>query len=102
MKRDLPSVWTPAESAELYGIRSWGAGYFDLADDGTVHVTVPLDGKRVGVSLMSIIAALLMPFDRSYRRCVPAAICFVPPPIGRCWKGVWPSPSHRAASGNDY
>jgi len=58
MKRDLPSVWTPAESAELYGIRSWGAGYFDLADDGTVHVTVPLDGKRVGVSLMSIIAAM--------------------------------------------
>ena len=58
MKRDLPSVWTPAESAELYGIRSWGAGYFDLADDGTVHVTVPVDGKRVGVSLMSIIAAM--------------------------------------------
>jgi len=58
VKRDLPSVWTPAESAELYGIRSWGAGYFDLADDGTVHVTVPVDGKRVGVSLMSIIAAM--------------------------------------------
>jgi len=58
MKRDLPSVWTPAESAELYGIRSWGAGYFDLGDDGTVHVTVPLDGKRVGVSLMTIIAAM--------------------------------------------
>ncbi len=58
MKRDLPSVWTPAESAELYGIRSWGAGYFDLADDGTVHVTVPVDGKRVGVSLMSVIAAM--------------------------------------------
>jgi len=58
MKRDLASVWTPAESAELYGIRSWGAGYFDLADDGTVQVTVPLDGKRVGVSLMSIIAAM--------------------------------------------
>ena len=26
-----PGEWTPAESAELYGIRNWGAGYFDIA-----------------------------------------------------------------------
>ena len=58
MKRDLVTTWTAAEAAELYGIRTWGAGYFDLGDDGTVHVTVPFDGKRVGVSLMSIIAAM--------------------------------------------
>lgn len=58
MKRDLVSTWTAAEAAELYGIRTWGAGYFDLGDDGTVHVTVPFEGKRVGVSLMSIIAAM--------------------------------------------
>jgi arginine decarboxylase len=58
VKRDLVTTWTAAEAAELYGIRTWGAGYFDLGDDGTVHVTVPFDGKRVGVSLMSIIAAM--------------------------------------------
>jgi arginine decarboxylase len=54
----LVSTWTAAEAAELYGVRTWGAGYFDLGDDGTVHVTVPFDGKRVGVSLMSIVAAM--------------------------------------------
>jgi len=58
LRRDLASGWTPAESAELYGIRGWGAGYFELAEDGTVHVTVPFNGKRVGVSLMSIIAGM--------------------------------------------
>jgi arginine decarboxylase len=50
--------WTAAESAELYGIKSWGAGYFDLADDGTVTVTVNFDGKRLGVSLLDIIAGV--------------------------------------------
>ena len=50
--------WTAADSIELYGIRNWGAGYFDLADDGTVTVNVPFDGKRVGVSLLDIIAGM--------------------------------------------
>jgi len=58
LKRDLVSGWTTAESAELYGIRSWGAGYFDVGDDGTVHVMVPFGEKRVGASLMSIIAGM--------------------------------------------
>jgi arginine decarboxylase len=50
--------WTAAESAELYGIKSWGAGYFDLADDGTITVNVNFDGKRLGVSLLDIIAGV--------------------------------------------
>jgi len=50
--------WTAAESAELYGIKSWGAGYFDLADDGSVTVNVNFDGKRLGVSLLDIIAGV--------------------------------------------
>ncbi|OHC39912.1 MAG: arginine decarboxylase, partial [Pseudomonadales bacterium RIFCSPLOWO2_02_FULL_63_210] len=58
MKRDLVSGWTTAEAAELYGIRSWGAGYFDVGEDGTVHVTVPFGDKRVGASLMGIIAGM--------------------------------------------
>ncbi|MCC6610116.1 MAG: biosynthetic arginine decarboxylase [Burkholderiales bacterium] len=52
------SGWTVAESAELYGIKSWGAGYFDLAEDGTVTVNVTFDGKRLGVSLLDIIAGV--------------------------------------------
>jgi arginine decarboxylase len=58
LKRDLVSGWTTAESAELYGIRSWGAGYFDVGEDGTVHVMVPFGDRRVGASLMSIIAGM--------------------------------------------
>jgi arginine decarboxylase len=53
-----PAEWTPAESAELYGIRNWGAGYFDIAEDGTVTVSVPANGTRVTVSLMDIIAGM--------------------------------------------
>ena len=47
-----------AESAELYGIRSWGAGYFELSDDGAVAVSVPFDGKRARVSMLDIIAGM--------------------------------------------
>ena len=50
--------WSVAESAELYGIRSWGAGYFDLSDDGTVAVSVPFNGKRARVSVLDIIAGM--------------------------------------------
>src|SRR4026209_2151399 len=35
---------TPAASAELYGIKNWGAGYFDINDAGEVTVHVPADG----------------------------------------------------------
>jgi arginine decarboxylase len=50
--------WSAAESAELYGIKSWGAGYFDLSDDGTVAVSVPFNGTRARVSLLDIIAGM--------------------------------------------
>ena len=54
----LPTNWSAADSAELYGIRRWGAGYFDLADDGTVGVTIPFNGSRARVSLLDIIAGM--------------------------------------------
>ncbi len=54
----MPSNWSAADSAELYGIRSWGAGYFDLSADGTVAVSVPFEGKRAQVSLLDIIGGM--------------------------------------------
>ena len=33
--------------AELYGIRGWGAGYFDINEAGNVTVSVPVNGKPV-------------------------------------------------------
>jgi len=53
-----PAEWTPAESAELYGIRNWGAGYFDIADNGEVTISVPSNGARVSVSVIDLIAGL--------------------------------------------
>ena len=50
--------WSAASSAELYGVRNWGAGYFDINDAGEVTVSVPADGKMVTVSLMEIIAGM--------------------------------------------
>ncbi len=58
MKANGKPNWTPADSAELYGIRSWGAGYFDLDDDGAVTVSVTQEGKRVSVSIPDIIAGM--------------------------------------------
>jgi len=58
-----PAEWTVAESAELYGIRSWGAGYFDINENGDVAVTVPTGNgpagvQRVSVSLMELIRGM--------------------------------------------
>jgi len=50
--------WSAASSAELYGVRNWGAGYFDINDAGEVTVSVPADGQVVTVSLMEIIAGM--------------------------------------------
>ena len=53
-----PADWTPADSAELYGIRNWGAGYFDIDERGDVTVSVPSNGARVAVSMMDLIAGM--------------------------------------------
>ena len=58
MKTNGAPHWTPADSAELYGIRNWGAGYFDLAEDGAVTVNVQFPEGRVGVSIPQIIEGM--------------------------------------------
>ena len=58
LKANTATIWSVAESTELYGVRSWGAGYFELSDDGTVAVSVPFNGKRARVSLLDIMAGM--------------------------------------------
>ncbi|SOJ56205.1 Biosynthetic arginine decarboxylase [Mycobacterium simulans] len=53
-----PAEWSSAESAELYGVHNWGAGYFDINETGEVILRAPADGKVVTVSLMEIIAGM--------------------------------------------
>ncbi|SDK55628.1 biosynthetic arginine decarboxylase [Microbulbifer yueqingensis] len=55
MKQQQVKDWTCEDSAELYGIRNWGAGYFDLNDSGEITVKVPAgDGETRAVSMMEI------------------------------------------------
>ncbi|QNN22540.1 biosynthetic arginine decarboxylase [Planctomycetales bacterium ZRK34] len=42
-----PGDWSLADSAELYQIDGWGAGYFNIGPDGHVHVTPRRDGRSI-------------------------------------------------------
>lgn len=48
--------WTAEQSAEVYGINNWGAGYFSASSQG--EVIVHPHGNGVGVSLRQIIEGL--------------------------------------------
>ncbi|MBN1980756.1 MAG: biosynthetic arginine decarboxylase [Chitinivibrionales bacterium] len=50
--------WTAENSAELYGIYNWGAGYFDISANGDVVVTIPNKRDKISISLMSIVQGL--------------------------------------------
>mgnify|MGYP001290731541 FL=1 len=50
--------WSPSKSAELYGIRRWGRGHFDIDAQGDVVVKADIDGNSVAVSLPDIIDGL--------------------------------------------
>ncbi|MEH6469910.1 MAG: biosynthetic arginine decarboxylase [Halopseudomonas sp.] len=50
--------WSTAQSAELYGIDDWGAGYFELSEQGDVMVKVPFNGSDVRVSIPEILSGI--------------------------------------------
>ena len=54
--------WRVEDSIELYGIRNWGAGYFDVSDAGEV-VICPQGPKGPQVSIPEVISGLR---DRGY------------------------------------
>ena len=45
-QRDTAATWSPARSAELYGIDDWGHGYFTVNDRGHVAVRPTQDPAR--------------------------------------------------------
>jgi len=56
MRQNKNSVWTVDDSAELYGIRQWGRGTFDLSADGEVTVKAGFDDQEVAIPLAEIVA----------------------------------------------
>ncbi|MGE4578424.1 MAG: biosynthetic arginine decarboxylase [Desulfuromonadales bacterium] len=58
MNRKLAQNWTLEASAALYGIREWGAGHFDLNEQGNVVVNARFQDKKVAVPLMDIVAGI--------------------------------------------
>ncbi len=50
--------WSIDDSADLYGIRNWSAGYFDISPDGNVVIHPYGTGKSAGVSMIDIIRGL--------------------------------------------
>ena len=58
MKVDALTRWTTDDARELYGIRNWGVGYFDISEQGEVVVRPKGKGSEVSVSLMNIVSGL--------------------------------------------
>ncbi|NRB40229.1 MAG: biosynthetic arginine decarboxylase [Pseudomonadales bacterium] len=50
--------WSVEDSAQLYGVRNWGAGFFDVAESGDVVVTLTINGKNVAVPLADIVTGM--------------------------------------------
>jgi arginine decarboxylase len=55
MRQDALTRWTSENAAELYGIRGWGSGYFDVSPGGEVIVRPNGPHSPVEVSLMHLI-----------------------------------------------
>jgi arginine decarboxylase len=56
MRQEALTRWTAENSAELYGIRNWGLGYFDVTPGGEVIVRPNGPHSPTEVSLMNLIA----------------------------------------------
>jgi len=57
MRNDALTRWTTENAADMYGIRGWGAGYFDVATNGNVVVRPNGPRSDTEISLMDLVAA---------------------------------------------
>ncbi len=59
MKPESPLTrWTVDKSLDLYGVRNWGSGYFDVSDNGHVLLRPFGNQRPVEISLMDIVSGL--------------------------------------------
>ena len=57
-KKDVLNKWDARKSEELYGIESWGQGYFYTTENGELCIT-PNKERDKGVSIFDIIKGLI-------------------------------------------
>ncbi len=58
MKPETLTRWTVENSVDLYGIRNWGAGYFDVNERGEIVVRPSRQSDKPAVSLLDIVSGL--------------------------------------------
>lgn len=58
MKPEALTRWTNEDSAELYGIRNWGSGYFDISENGRVLVRPRGMNSNITVDILDVIRDL--------------------------------------------
>jgi arginine decarboxylase len=58
MKPETLTRWTSENSAELYGVRNWGVGYFDVSENGDLMVRPRGRGSDTTISMMDILSGL--------------------------------------------
>ncbi len=46
--------WSINKAKALYGVQDWGAGYFDVNDQGLVEIKTQVDGKNASVAINDI------------------------------------------------
>jgi len=56
--KKLNKSWTINHSAELYGIKDWGVGYFGVSESGLLTVTSDNPGSCVEVPLLEIVQGI--------------------------------------------
>jgi arginine decarboxylase len=58
LKKGTLERWTTEDAVDEYGIRNWGNGYFDIADNGDVVITPNGPNRGTSVSIPKIIHGL--------------------------------------------
>lgn len=47
--------WTIEDAEKLYGVNRWGSGYFEIGNNGNLHVTPDLNNKDMRIDFKSVI-----------------------------------------------
>ena len=58
MKPEAMVRWTRDNAADLYGVRNWGQGYFDISERGELEVRPHGNGSKEAISLMDVLSGL--------------------------------------------